>query len=108
MDAWSRGEFRSLWAVCIMVPLDDSGKEKYLVLLQNRWKKMSLIRMSAKYLVDHLDRYGALLFYTDKLSSMPTSFNFCGGLIQEGSFDDDGEEDENVMDVDDSQFEEAK
>ena len=83
---------------------DDSGKEKYWFLLQNTWKKMPLIEMSAKYLVDHLDPYGGLLFYTNKLSSMPT-FKFCGGLIQETSFDDGGEEDEEMMDDDDSQLE---
>ena len=92
------GGLHAMIAIGHRFETDVSGKKKYWFLLQNTWKKMPLIEMSAKYLVNHLDRCGALQFHMGKLSSMPTSFNFCGGLIQEGSFDDGGEEDEEVED----------
>ena len=94
------GGLHAMIAIGHRFETDVSGKKKYWFLLQNTWKKMPLIEMSAKYLVDHLDRCGALYFFTHKLRPMPTSFNFCGGLIQEGSFDDGGEEDEEVEDED--------
>ena len=79
-----------------------SGQKKYWFLLQNTWKQMPLIEVSAEYLMEHLKHpsgvNGELLWLHGDLSNIPTTLSFCGGLFQEAAFDDGGEDYDEEMD----------
>ena len=77
--------------------MNGSGQKKYWFLLQNTWKQMPLLEVSAKYLLTHLDVLkGELVFLAGNLHTLPTALHVCHNLWQETSFDDGGEEAEEL------------
>lgn len=79
--------------------MNGSGQEKYWFLLQNTWKQMPLLEVSAKYLLTHLDVLkGELVFLAGNLRTLPTALRVCHNLWQKTSIDD-GEEEVEELDV---------
>lgn len=81
--------------------MGDSGQKKYWFLLQNTWKKMPLLEVSAEYLSHHLSSVdGQLVFVEGELKAIPTTLGISRSLYVETSFDDGGEEEEEEVDDD--------
>lgn len=82
--------------------MDDSLQKKYWFLLQNTWKTMPLLEVSAEYLLHHLARIdGQLVFVVGELEAIPTALGISHSLYVEDSFDDGGEEEEEEEVADD-------
>jgi len=76
--------------------------KKTWYLLQNTWKTMPLLEVSAKHLQHNFNQSeGKLIFILGEIHETPKAVDICGVLFLEASFNDGGEEAKDDYEEDD-------